>query len=385
MKNTHSNCISYDYSCFVSIVIPTYQEAENLRHLIIGIAKAVSPLNRPYEVIVVDDNSQDGTDEILGELAEDGYPVRLITRVGERGLSSAVIRGFSEARGKCLVCMDGDLSHPSDAIPRLLEPLDNSEVDLVVGSRYISGSSTDESWGILRWINSKLSTLMARPFTRVRDPMSGFFAVPRMVFDRAALLNPIGYKIGLEIMVKCGCNEIYEVPIHFANRRFGKSKLGLGEQVNYIKHLKRLLDYKYGEFSRLAQFAFVGSTGLVVDLVMFGIFLRTTMSLMLARGLAIWVAMTWNFWANRRLTFSYDRKGNILGQYLRFVMSCGLGAVISWSVSVSLSEIAPLFYRHPFQSAIIGVLMGTLSNFLLSRWWVFKHESDIPLRKKGVS
>ena len=118
---------------------------------------------------------------------------------------------------------------------------------------------------------------------------------------------------------------------------------------------------------------------MVVDLAMFGILLKTTMSLMLARGSAIWVAMTWNFWANRRLTFSYDRKGNIFRQYFKFVMSCSLGAVISWSLSVSLAQMTPLFSRHPLWAAMIGVIAGTLSNFVLSRWWVFRGKLDTPL------
>ena len=233
-------------SCRVSIIIPTYREVENLRPLVIRISDAMSKTKGSYEIIFVDDDSRDGTDRIVGELHELGYPVRLITRMGERGLSSAVIRGFSEANGQLFVCLDADLSHPPEAIPAILECLDQTGVDFVLGSRYVPGGSTYEHWGLLRWVNSKIATALARPLTSVKDPMSGFFAVRRTVYERAAPLNPVGYKIALELLVKCNCSMIREVPIRFAQRQFGESKLSLPERFNYLRHLSRLLRFKYG-------------------------------------------------------------------------------------------------------------------------------------------
>ncbi len=228
----------------VSIVVPTYREAENLPALVRRIAAAMAPLARPYEIVVVDDDSRDGTDRAAADLVAANQPVRLITRVGRRGLSSAVLRGFQEGRGQILVCMDADLSHPPEAIPRLLACLAEPAVDFVLASRYVQGGSTDERWGPLRWINSKAAALLARPFVNVRDPMSGFFALRRSVLSRAAKLSPVGYKIGLELMVKCGCRHIREVPIHFALRERGRSKLTLAEQINYLRHIQRLAVYK---------------------------------------------------------------------------------------------------------------------------------------------
>lgn len=229
----------------VSIVVPTYKEVLNLRPLVERITEVMSSFGIQYEIIVVDDDSRDGTDKIIVELSEEGRPVSLITRVGERGLSSAVIRGFKEARGEILVCMDADLSHPPEAIPQMIKQLRQPEVDFVIGSRYVAGGSTDDNWGLFRWLNSKIATLMARPFTSVKDPMSGFFATRRSVFERGTSLNPIGYKIGLELIVKCNCKQIREVPIHFANRKFGQSKLNLKEQLKYLHHINRLMRYKY--------------------------------------------------------------------------------------------------------------------------------------------
>ena len=232
---------------FLSIIVPTFKEAENLEPLIARIADTMDKVDMTYEVIVVDDDSQDGSPIIINDLAEKGYPVRIITRMGERGLSTAVIHGFLEAKGDVLACMDADLSHPPEALAWLIKVFEDSAAELAIGSRYVPGAGTAESWGMLRWLNSKLATLLARPFTSVRDPMAGFLMLPRFVFDRAQYLNPIGYKIGLELIVKCSCYNIVEVPIYFETRKNGQSKLNLREQVNYIIHLKRLADFKLRE------------------------------------------------------------------------------------------------------------------------------------------
>ena len=269
------------------------------------------------------------------------------------------------------MCMDADLSHPPEAIPRLLDSIDEDS-DFALGSRYVPGASTDETWGLFRWINSKTATILARPFTPIKDPMSGFFALPRTIFEQAEELNPIGYKIGLELIVKCACKNIREIPIHFADRKYGQSKLNLKEQFNYLRHLKLLADFKFGEFSRLMQFCLVGSTGIAVDLSFYSTLLLFGLPLTLSRALAIWLAMTWNFWLNRSLTFSYSPRGSIRSQYPRFVASCTSGAVISWLIAVLLPHRYSLFAQHLLFAAVIGIIAGTLCNFLLSRYWVFK-------------
>ncbi|HWO43307.1 MAG TPA: polyprenol monophosphomannose synthase [Candidatus Eisenbacteria bacterium] len=228
----------------VSIVVPTYHEVENIRPLVRRINAALAALERPYEVIIVDDDSRDGIDRVARELTGAEFPVRLITRVGERGLGTAVLRGFAQARGETLVCMDADLSHPPEAIPTMLRCLAEPGVDFVLGSRYVFGGSTDEHWGVWSRIQSRFATLLARPFTSVKDPMSGFFAISRGAYERAQHLNPIGYKIALELIVKCRCSAVKEIPIHFAKRQFGQSKLGMAERWRYVRHLGRLLRFK---------------------------------------------------------------------------------------------------------------------------------------------
>ncbi len=226
-----------------SIVTPTYREVESLPHLIPAVHEAMLETGLTYELIVVDDNSQDGTESLIDDLAGQ-YPLRLVVRRQERGLSSAVLAGFDQAGGQALVCMDADLSHPPARLPDLITPIIEGQADFVVGSRYVPGATTDADWGIARWLNSKVATLCARPLTDIRDPMSGFFALPREAFQQADAVEPIGYKIGLELLVKTGAKRVREVPIHFADRRYGASKLGLREQINYLRHVGRLLRYR---------------------------------------------------------------------------------------------------------------------------------------------
>jgi dolichol-phosphate mannosyltransferase len=118
--------------------------------------------------------------------------------------------------------------------------------DFVVGSRYVPGGTTADDWGLFRFLNSQVATLLARPLTKITDPMSGFFALPRPVFERALDPSPLGYKIGLELLVRCGCRDVREIPIHFANRTRGESKLTVQQQVLYLRHLARLYRFKLG-------------------------------------------------------------------------------------------------------------------------------------------
>lgn len=224
----------------VSLIVPTFKEVESLPHLI----KRLSPLRsefRSLELLIMDDDSNDGTEELVKGLA---LPwIRLITRTRERGLSKAVVEGLGLARYDTIVVMDADLSHPPEMLPRMVEA--SLAHEFVVGSRYVEGGRVDQDWSVCRWINSKVATLMARPFTRVRDPMSGFFAFRRALLAGAAPLNPVGYKIGLELIVKCDVRDVVEIPIQFADRKYGESKLSLREHIAYIKHIGRLAAFKF--------------------------------------------------------------------------------------------------------------------------------------------
>lgn len=219
--------------------MPTYQEAPNLRLLLPRIASTLTGGTVTYEVLILDDRSDDETPEVVAAEST-RMPVRLIIREGPRDLSLAVVEGLRQARGQTLLVMDADLSHPPERIPDLLTALNRPGADFVIGSRFTSGGRT-EDWGGHRRLNSYVATLLCRPLTgQVRDPMAGFFALRRETFERANKLAPIGYKIGLELICRCRCQGIAEVPIVFHNRVHGQSKLNLDQQSRYLRHLDRL-------------------------------------------------------------------------------------------------------------------------------------------------
>jgi len=256
----------------ISLIIPTLNEAENLSLLVEQIAAALQ--GRSYEIIIVDDNSQDNTQQVCAQLSQ-VHPLRLIVRRDPKdGLGGAVLHGMSLARGEYLVVMDADLQHPPGKLPELLEPLEREEAEFVLGSRHVPGGSVGERWGLFRRINSRVATLLARPFAgNVRDPMSGFFALKRQTFERAQRLTPLGYKIGLELMCKCRVQRVREIPIHFAERTRGQSKLTIREQFRYLEHLSRLYDFCFPRLSPIVKFLIVTILDWCVGLGMYQVML----------------------------------------------------------------------------------------------------------------
>ncbi|MCA1901750.1 MAG: glycosyltransferase family 2 protein [Candidatus Hydrogenedens sp.] len=353
----------------VSVIVPTYKERENLPELVERI-RQVKEKNLPsLELIIIDDDSQDGSEEYIHSLA---YAwCRIIVRKGEKGLSSAVLRGFKEANGKFLVVMDADLSHPPEKIPEMLEQLQQG-ADMVLGSRYVPGAKTDEEWGLFRWINSQVATLLARPLTTVKDPMSGFFALPRNIYEQSAPLNPTGYKIALELLVKCPVKKAVEIPIYFSQRAKGKSKLSLKEQIKYLIHLRRLYFFKYENLSYFVHFAIVGFSGTLVNLIALTILVFLGIPIRISVALAIIIAMLSNFVLNRWITFPHAVKSPWLPQLIGFVSACSLGAVVNYLVVLLLLHLFPMFERIPQIPALVGILAGLIFNFILSKNIVFR-------------
>lgn len=227
----------------VSVVLPTYNEAATITRVVdnalLWLGKTAD-----VEVIVVDDDSPDGTAELARRTYRADDRVQVIQRTSERGLSSAVLRGFLEARGRYAICMDADGQHPADRLPRLLAELQDG-ADVVVGSRHVDGGSI-EGWARSRILTSKGATLLARAFVpaarELTDPMSGFFGVDRDVVDDEILeiADPHGYKILLELVALVSDAELRDVPITFRDRQAGESKLTLDEQIHYVEHVAGL-------------------------------------------------------------------------------------------------------------------------------------------------
>lgn len=234
----------------VSIIVPTINEAKNLRTLLARIDKAM--IDKDYEVIIVDDDSHDDTALICDELKK-LYPLTLHTRlIPSAGLSGAVLFGFEQAKGNIFVVMDADLQHPPEAIPSLIAAIKSGKTDFVIGSRYVDGGKLSGKWGLARRLNSYFARLLAVPLVgKLHDPMSGFFALTRDTWAKAEYLDPLGYKIGMELIYKCRVDPVLEVPIDFAARFRGQSKMTVKQQFNYLRHLGRL--YRYAIYNKQAR------------------------------------------------------------------------------------------------------------------------------------
>jgi dolichol-phosphate mannosyltransferase len=222
-----------------SIVIPTYNEASGIGKLLGALGAIFQTHGLDGEIIVVDDNSPDGTGQLVERLSRD-LPVRCLHRSGKLGLSSAVIDGWKMARPQsvALGAMDADFSHDINALPNIVHALDSGEYGLAVGSRYVSGGGI-ENWPKRRIVTSLVACWLARPLTRVKDVTSGYFLVRRDALS-GVTLDPIGFKIGLEVIAKAHYGKAIEVPYVFTDRVAGESKLNQREIFNYLRQLGRL-------------------------------------------------------------------------------------------------------------------------------------------------
>ncbi len=299
----------------VTIVVPTYNESANIAALLQELDQVIARNALRADVCLVDDSTDD-TAAVARRAALDlGVPVRVIHREQPHGgLSGAVVEGFHAAAGSHVVVMDGDLQHPPDRVPELVNALHDS--DIVVASRYTAGGSLEGLAGPTRRFVSRGSTAMARALFPRRvwhcsDPMSGFFAVRRTVIDLPAL-RPRGYKILFEILARHTLR-VREVPFTFRERLSGESKASLKEGLRFAT---QVLDLRLG---RIGRFAGVGATGFVLNLALMAALLAVDVNYLLASVLATQVAIVNNFLLQERYVFRDRRDG--VGWRGRFVRS----------------------------------------------------------------
>ena len=226
-----------------SLVVPTYNEAGGIERLITTLDEIFKKNNLDGEIIVVDDNSPDGTGAIVDRLAL-SHPVRCLHRPGKLGLSSGVIDGWAFARpeSEAVGAMDADFSHDANIIPRMVKSLDEG-YGLAIGSRYVPGGGI-ENWPLKRKITSIVAIALAKPLTPVRDITSGFFLIKRDALTGVEL-DPIGFKIGLEVIAKAHYGRVIEIPYVFTDRIVGESKLNQKEILNYLRQLGRIYALKF--------------------------------------------------------------------------------------------------------------------------------------------
>jgi dolichol-phosphate mannosyltransferase len=223
--------------CAVSVVVPTYREAANIGALIARLEGVRNSSGLDIELVIVDDSSDDGTAEAARAMAKPW--ARVMERAGARDLSKSALLGVEKARHPIVVVMDADLSHAPEDVPRLVEALAKG-AEFVVGSRYVAGGSTDAKWGIGRRIASRSAAAAARLVCPARDPLSGFLCFRREWALGSGDLRPRGYKIGLELMARRSVGAVAEVPIHFEERRAGRSKLGMRQAWQFVVQLALL-------------------------------------------------------------------------------------------------------------------------------------------------
>ena len=345
----------------VSVIIPTYNERDNLEELLDRIDKAME--GRDYEVIIVDDDSPDRTWELAQELSK-RYPVKVIRRTEEKGLSSAVIRGFKEAEGDVFVVMDADLQHPPEKIPELIKALEDG-ADVAIGSRYVPGGKV-ENWYWYRKLISKGAIMLGRlalPKIRdVKDPVSGFFALKRGVVENAKL-NPIGFKILMEILVKGRYGKVVEVPFTFGLRKAGESKLSGKTMVSYLKHVYRLMRWE-GELDRLIKFTLVGLSGVLVNEGFLWAFVRFLgWDKILANIPATELAILNNFTWNDLWTFKDLKRKPLWRRLLSFHIAALTGALVQWVVYAGLVYLG----LHYLVANLIGIVVSFVVRFLFNR------------------
>jgi dolichol-phosphate mannosyltransferase len=228
----------------VSMVVPTYNERERLEHFVRTLVGVLHDARIDGEIIIVDDNSPDGTGELADALARE-LPVRVVHRSGKLGLGSAVMAGFAATRGEVLGVMDADVSHPPERVPVLVAALRATGADIVIGSRYIPGGGT-KNWPWSRAIMSRTACLVARLVTPVCDAASGFFVLRRSVIH-GVTIRAAGFKICLELLVRGSVRSVVEVPYVFTDRAAGQSKMNRREALGFVVQIGQLFRWKRRE------------------------------------------------------------------------------------------------------------------------------------------
>jgi dolichol-phosphate mannosyltransferase len=355
----------------LSVVVPTFNERDNVTVLYRRLEATLRDI--PWEVVFVDDNSPDGTWEVLRGLARQDSRVRCIRRIGRRGLSGACIEGILAASAPYAAVIDADLQHDETQLPKMVALLQSGEAELVVGSRYIEGGSAD-SFDKSRAGVSVLATEVAKRVlgVKIADPMSGFFMIRRDSFEQLApLLSTQGFKILLDIVATAqGRLRTVEVPFSFGSRQHGESKLDSMVALDFLGLVLAKLTHDVVSL-RFLLFAMVGSIGLVVHLSALFIALEAfNAPFPEAQAVGAVVAMTSNFILNNFLTYRDQRlKGfAILRGLLLFYLVCSVGLFANVGVAFSVYDQEPIWWL----AGAAGALMGVVWNYAMSGLFVWR-------------
>jgi len=350
----------------LTIVIPTYNEQRNVVRVAERIGRALAGVN--YEILFVDD-STDGTPKVLAGLCRTNRRIRFIHRLGQRGLATAVAAGFAAARGDVLAVMDADLQHPPEMLPVLLRYI-REGCDLAIASRFVPGGSDGGLTPLRRLISGTaglIGRLALKRLRRIKDPMSGFFMLKRKVIAGVDL-QPVGWKILVEILVRGRYGRLAEVPYTFHKREAETSKMCIGEQWNYLRHILRLV-LASPEDLRFWKFCLVGAGGVAVNMLLFIIFSRFVFPDPVRSALsAAMLTMGVNFLLNDHFTWNCRREGHAWTRALKFYLCCSLGVLVNVAVLAALHGLL----RLPGTAAdAAGILAATLWNYHANSRWTW--------------
>lgn len=349
----------------LAVVVPTFNERANVGELLGRLDRALAGI--AYEVIVVDDDSPDGTAEAVREVARNDARVRVLQRVGRRGLSSACVEGMMATAAPYIAVIDADLQHDESLLPVMLAKAKSGTLDLVIGTRHAAGGSTG-SFAEPRLRLSNLGKRLSRVVTHAEltDPMSGFFLLDRRFLHEVVRdLSPIGFKILLDLVASSRRPvQFAEVPYHFRERLHGESKLDVLAGVEY---LQLLVSKRIGDVvpPRFVLFGLVGGSGVVLHLaVLWLLYVAAGKPFAFAQTAATVLVMTSNFFLNNILTWrDYRLKGwAAFTGLLQFYAACAIGAFLNISVATFLAERGVPWWGAGF----VGLIIGSVWNFAVT-------------------
>lgn len=358
--------VARDVPLQLSVIVPTLNEVGNIEPLLERLSVALAGIE--WEAIFVDDGSSDGTPELLTDLAQSDRRVRVVRRIGRRGLASAVIEGALASTTPVVAVIDADLQHDEKILPQLYRSIADGGQELAIGTRYANNGSTGE-WAENRLKISRIATGLAAPFmkTQLSDPMSGLFAVRRdVLLEAAPRLSTIGYKILLDLVASHPRPlKVAEVGYIFANRQHGESKL---DEMVALEYFELLLDKAIGRFVpvKLVQFGAIGTVGVGVHLTILYLALMVGASFTFAQASAVIGAMTFNFALNNKFTYR-DRKLKGMAWFtglLSFYLVCSLGAV----ANVGIGSLVYEQFHGWWIAGVAGAIVGSVWNYVASSW-----------------
>ncbi len=361
----------------VVVIVPTYNEKENIGLLIEALEEQFSRIGHDMHVLVVDDESPDGTCDAVREKQKDYSNVHMI--LGQkRGLGAAYIRGIQHALnhlGADVVFeMDADFSHKPEDIPRMMTILEKG-ADFVIGSRYVDGGHIPDEWGFHRRMISRIGNLVARYIAglhRIRDCTAGFRAIRKTLIEKIdwRALRVQGYAFQVALLSQAVVHKavIREIPVDFIDRTRGKSKLGLMDIIEFVNNAWWI---RFQNCRTFLKFAAVGASGLVVNLSVFTLILGFGLSKYLASPIAIELSILWNFWLNSVWTFrSRDVESSITIKGLKFNLVSFIALGVSYSTFVILTLLFPDV--RPQVHQLLGILPATLVNYYMNSYWTYR-------------